>query len=93
MDPFKFRIGCKYFFLGYLPRSTDNLCQSVVGLPIVVTCSHMWLLKWKLISSNYLWLVATALDSENRIFPSLQKGLLYSFDYSMCNSGLVAWTA
>lgn len=68
MDPFSLRIGCEYFFLDYMSKNTNNLCQSVVVLPIIVASSF-----------QVVWLVAAALESENRISPSLPKDLLYSF--------------
>ena len=58
MDPFKFGIGCKYFISGYVPRSTNNLWQSIVVPPIYY--GSLWshgLLKWKLIS--FLCSIAT----------------------------------
>lgn len=72
MDPFSLRIGCKYFFLDYMSKNTNNWCQSVVVLPIIVAI---------IVASSFqvVWLVAAALESENRISQSLPKDLLYSF--------------
>lgn len=91
MDPFTFRIGCKYFFSGYLPRSTNN--QSVVVLPIMGSFQPHATFKMEIHFTCLIatWLVATALDSKNKMSPSLQKGVLYSLGYSICNLGLVVW--